>query len=545
MYKLTFGEPEKLVPSRFCDNFRFMPSSEPMSYPAEMIEVSDTARGYTLYLPCDEGEDFYGLGLQLKGWRLNGHELTMSVNADPREFTGDSHAPVPFFVSSKGYGIWFDTFRYAEFRFGGIRNGKKCISVTIPGTHGVDTYIFEADNITGVCAEYNMLSGGGAKVADWGLGTLYRCYSKYNSDEVCEIGRYFIDKKLPVSMIGLEPGWQSRSYSCSYVWNKENYPDPEGTIASLREMGYHVNLWEHAFTHPDSPIYQKIKPYSGDFSVWGGVVPDFADKNAVDIFAGYHSEKLVSLGIDGFKLDECDSSDYTGHWSFPHCSVFPSGFDGEQYHSAFGTLYCKAISKAFGDNETFSQVRSMGSLAASYPYALYSDLYDYKEFRRGVCSAGFSGLLWAPEVRHASSSDEFLKRLATAVLSPFCLINAWYCEEVPWKAFDCEAEVRSLLELRQELKPVLKTAYEEYVKKGISPCRALVSDYTSDIETRAIDDEFLIGDKLLAAPLAPGENTREVYLPTQDRWEDYFTGKPVPSGRFVYNGNGIPLYVKI
>lgn len=150
------------------------------------------------------------------------------------------------------------------------------------------------------------------------------------------------DEGIPLSIIGLEPGWHTHAYSCTYKWS-DKYPDPQKFVDEIRKRGLHLNLWEHAFTHPDADFHDEIAPYSGDYLVWGGVVPDFATNEARKIFADYHREKLVNLGIDGFKLDECDSSDNTGSWSFPLPTEFPSGLDGEQYHSLFGTLYAKTI----------------------------------------------------------------------------------------------------------------------------------------------------------------------------------------------------------
>ena len=75
--------------------------------------------------------------------------------------------------------------------------------------------------------------------------------------------------------------------------------------------------------------------------------------------------------------------------------------DGEQYHCLMGTLYMQTMMQALDGKQTYSEVRNAGSLNASYPFVLYSDLYDHREFVRGMCTAGFSGLLWTPEVRHA------------------------------------------------------------------------------------------------------------------------------------------------
>jgi alpha-D-xyloside xylohydrolase len=63
-------------------------------------------------------------------------------------------------------------------------------------------------------------------------------------------------------------------------------------------------------------------------------------------------------------------------------------------------------------------------LAAPYPYVLYSDLYDHREFIRGIVSAGFSGLLWTPELRDAQNTEHLIRRLQSAVLSPMGLIDA-------------------------------------------------------------------------------------------------------------------------
>ena len=311
----------------------------------------------------------------------------------------------------------------------------------------------------------------------------------------------------------------------------------------MREKGIHVNLWEHAFTHPTAPIHDAIAPYSGDTLVWGGLVPDFTLPEARKIFAD-HQKTLIAAGVDGFKLDECDSSDYTGSWSFPLSAQFPSGMDGEQYHSLFGLLYTQVMMEALGDTPTLSEVRNMGALAASYPFVLYSDLYEHQDFIRGVATAPFSGLLWSPELRDAASREELLRRLQVVVFSVQCLINAWYCPDLPWREFGCEDEVRELLKLRVRLMPRLQEAFHIYKATGKPPIRALVMDYTDDKEVANIDNEYLFCEDLLVAPIAAGQgNTRDVYLP-QGEWEDFFTGESVQPGWHTVTTEGIPVYRK-
>ena len=315
-------------------------------------------------------------------------------------------------------------------------------------------------------------------------------------------------------------------------------------MAEMKRMGYHVNLWEHAFVHPTCPIYRDLLPYSGDYRVWNGLVPDFSLPETRRIFADFQRENLVSLGIDGFKADECDGSDNTGGWSFPNHSAFPSGLDGEQYHHLFGTLYAKTMWQALDFCPTLSESRSMGALAAPYPFVLYSDLYDLKDFVRGVVNSGFSGLLWSPEFRRDNSKKEVLRRLQVVTFSAQCLINAWSYPGIPWVEFDCVDEVREILETRHKLLPRLKAAFEKYQATGVPPTRALVMEYTDDPETYKIDDEYLFCDDLLVAPITDFENdTREVYLP-EGEWVDFYTGEPAASGKFTVTTEKIPAFVR-
>ena len=565
MKKFTFGNPEKLVPSKYCDGFNYIETD--VKYPETNFKFKKTKSGCVLEFPIEDDCRVFGFGLQLKRFEHKYQKLKLAVNADPVMPIGESHAPVPFFVTNKGYGMFFDTARYAEFYCGKMKNNginkesksgggtstdelyakreesDVIMTVSIPVAEGIDVYVIEGETITDIVSQYNMLSGGGCDVPEWGLGVMYRCFTGWGEDGIKKTADYFRENNIPCDIIGLEPGWQTASYSCSYVWDKERYPNYEEVIKCLRGNNFHINLWEHAFVNATSPIYKDMHDYSGDYEVWQGLIPDFATEQAQEIFAKYHKEYLVDKGIDGFKLDECDNSDFVHDWSFPNCVEFPSGMDGEQYHQMFGTLYMQTILKALGDTPTLSEVRNAGALAASYPFVLYSDLYDHQDFIRGVVNSGFSGILWTPELRDASTKKELLRRLQTTVFSVQCLINAWYCPEVPWKEFDCEKEVIDLLNERHRLIPMLKRAFKEYKETGKPPVRALVADYTDDKETYSIDDEYIFCDNLIVAPLTSKSDERKVYLP-QGNWVDYWTREKVESGWFSVTTDNIPVFEK-
>jgi alpha-D-xyloside xylohydrolase len=590
IWRLSLGAPEKLTPISIRDS---KPSEQGLSALPHVascpVDISDvrsraTRRGYVVSLPLAAGELVYGLGLQLLSFIQRGTKKTLRVNADPRLDSGDSHAPVPLYVTTRGYGVLIDTARYAAFYCGNkveksahgperqvtpeqnatiaerglppayFRSGYGLAArmiVNIPSAQGVDVYVFGGPDMLNAVQRYNLFSGGGCLPARWGLGFWYRCWGGSDQNRVMHFADELRSDRIPCDVLGLEPGWQSHSYSCSFTWS-DKFPNPAAMISELDRNAFRVNLWEHAFTHPTSPIYNDLVPRSGDYQVWGGVVPDFLDPAARRIFAAFHEKEHVALGVSGYKLDECDNSDYTGGWSFPEFSSFPSGPDGEQMHSFFGIKYQETIQSVFDRRRmrTFGLVRSSHALAAAKPYVLYSDLYDHKQFIRGVVNCGFSGLLWCPEVRDAASGEDLIRRLQTVVLSPLAMINAWNIEQQPWKLIrDAEGLVeacRSIIELRMRLVPYLYTAFFRYREEGVPPFRALVMDYASDVRTWQIDDQWLIGDRLLAAPVVAGVRRRDIYLPAGE-WVDFWTGERHAGGRVISYDVPLrvaPLFVK-
>ena len=598
VWRFRFGEPEQVTPVSVRQSgirreaMLALPAVAEMPLNAERIRFRTAARGCVVELPLERNEGLYGLGLQLKSYLQTGKKKMLRVNSDPVADTGDSHAPVPFYVSTGGYGVLVDTCRYASFYCGThaapgqmeararekqdqaiaestaelykVRAAGDRVVVDIPVAQGVDVYVFGGPALAQAVQRYNLFSGGGCLPPLWGLGGWYRCHGNSTATEVVALVDRLQQDQLPFDVIGLEPGWQTKTYPSTFVWSPERFPDPDALIATVKGKGCRLNLWEHAFVHPESPIMKEIRPHCGDALAFDGLVPDFLTADAQRVFGDHHERTLVARGVSGFKLDECDHSDFISYaWSFPEWARFPSGVDGEQMHSLFGVRYQEVMDRIFRrrDQRHYSQVRSSHALAAPLPYVLYSDLYDFRDFLRGLVNGGFSGLLWCPEVRHASSVDDLVRRMQAVALSPQALVNAWYIRNPPWQQVDTglnnkgvtmaestEATelVRQALHLRMRLLPYLYAAFARYRQEGLPPFRALVMDDPEDRAGWGIDDQFLIGDALLAAPVAPGQKERAIYLP-RGGWYDFHTGQRHEGGKsvtFPAPLAWIPLFVR-
>lgn len=603
IWRLRAGEPEAITPVSARgmaideEGLLRLGEGEP-PWLGKQITHRVSERSCTVFLPHSPEEGIFGFGLQLKSHLQSGKKRQLRVNADPVLDQGDSHAPVPFYLSTQGYGVLVDTARYAAFYVGThapvsaveerVRQkgsdlkfsvdelyrsaafGDRVV-VDVPAAKGVDVYVFAGPTPLEALQRYVLFSGGGCLPPVWALGNWFRAYAEHSETEVLALARKFREEGFPFDVMGLEPGWHTHFYPNSFVWS-DRFPDPAGFAAELGREGFRLNLWENAFVHPEAPFAGAIRPHCGDELSTDGLAPDFLDPEAVRIFAEHHERELVAKGAAGFKLDECDNGDFLPFaWSFPEYTAFPSGADGEQMHSLYGVLYQRALGGIFTkrNQRHFDLVRSSGALASSLPYVLYSDLYDHTDFLRGVVNSGTSGLLWCPEVRHADSCEDLVRRVQSVVFSALSMINAWYIPSPPWEQIDQELNrrgvpmerqreitdlVRTALETRMRLIPYLYTAFARYAFDGIPPVRAMFLEAPEDLRSWGCDTQFLLGASLLVAPLVAGQTGRTVYLPPGG-WYDFETGvryegaamvelKDVPLSKipvFVREGSILPL----
>lgn len=596
--KISSGVADKFTPYGFCEELPAktalgeLPAGK-LPFNINDIKISINNRGVVVEIPLDNSEQLYGFGLQFGSFNQRGLKMRPIVNDNPLNDLGYTHGPATFYVSNKGYGILINTARYTTFYCGNTaklngqskttpathkdgnsvqelyQNDNKAsgnVTVDIPGAKGIEVFVFEGPDLKNVMQRYNLFAGGGALPAIWGFGIKYRVKADFNQQQVEKMAAYFRNDHIPCDVLGIEPKWQTAAYSCSYVWNKDYFPSPDAFIDSMKREGFHINLWEHAFVSPKSPLYEPLKNKAGNYLVWNGLVPDFADTAARKIFADYHEKTFVKEGVSGFKMDECDNSNIafgSNSWSFPELSQFPSGIDGEQMHQLFGLLYQKTIFNIYKKNNlrTYLDVRASNAFASSYPSALYSDTYNHDQYIRLIANSGFSGMNWSPEVRESNSIKDFMRRSQTAVLSAQTLYNSWYLQNPPWlqinikknnagelmdNARAVEAEIRKLLNFRMSLIPYLYNAFADYHFKGIPPFRALVTDYPDDKRTFNISDEYMIGNSILAAPLTEKEDQRVVYLP-EGTWYDYNTNQKYVGGKeytIKTNLTQLPIFIK-
>jgi alpha-D-xyloside xylohydrolase len=159
------------------------------------IKISVNTRGVVVEVPLDDTEQLYGFGLQIGSFNQRGLRKRPIVNDNDLNDLGYTHAPMPFYVSNKGYGILVNTSRYTTFYCGTTAknsgavnpvNGKTgssvdelyksdnqasgAVTVDVPGAQGIEVFVFEGPDLLTVMQRYNLFSGGGGFACYLGTG---------------------------------------------------------------------------------------------------------------------------------------------------------------------------------------------------------------------------------------------------------------------------------------------------------------------------------------------------------------------------------------
>jgi alpha-D-xyloside xylohydrolase len=539
----------------------------------------------SLRFPLEKEEQLYGFGLNFQTVHQRGKILELHVDHYGGKDNGRTHAPTPFYVSSKGYGVFINSARYMTVYAGtAVRKDSKnppvekdrntdkswnarpysdAVEILVPAA-GVEIYVFAGPTSMDAVRRFNLFNGGGVLPPRWGLGFTQRVKSLYTSDEVEQEAAAFEEKGFPLDYIGLEPGWQSKSYPGTFEWDKSRYPEPEKFVKAMLDKNIRLNLWINPYVSKDASFYNAIKPYTGSHTVWTGEVPDFRMPEARKVFFGQLQKNQVAIGVSGYKIDEVDGYDY---YLWPDVASFPSGTSAEQMRQTYGLLAQRYSTEMFHqkNQRTYGLVRASNAGGVSMPYVIYNDYYNHEDFITALINSGTAGVLWTPEVRASKTAEEWLRRFQTVIFSPMAMINAWASGTKPWSYPEVAPQIKELALLRMRMMPYWYSEFAKYHFEGIPPFRGMALEAGfkqepkkdaanvnleenpyAEATAKEIKDQYMAGEYLLVAPIFTGQTTRKVILP-KGKWFDFYTGEFVGDGEVITITPGldkIPVYVK-
>ena len=528
----------------------------------EAMSYDRAGKGKSVRFVRDAGggeEHFFGLGSSGEGnafntidWRNKTYELWLK--------DANVHAVTPLYYSTAGYGIYLHSAYHGQMSF-----EKDNYGIDIDGGE-LDYYFFCGASMKEMLGDFTELSGYMNMPPKYALGVTLRGQSNWTENMLIDKLQEFYNAGISIDVLGVEPGWHTSSYPCTYAWSGA-FPNPQQFVDRVHALGARVNLWEHPYVSPQSEIYDEMLPYSingselypradfGDGGMrygFGGLIPDFTQSAAKEIYWKIHNKNLASIGVDGFKIDETDS------WSGPNDAevVWPSGMTSNQYHNLLGTLTTNLIHEKYKDEyNRRTYVFSRGNYTGMQKYATtaYTDYYGFDQFLRAVLVQSFSGTYFTPELRSVSTSNsvDYQRRMQMMLLTPFSMFNEWADgNTVLGRAQPVIDNAVKYVGLHYALIPYMYSLFWEQHNTGVPVVRPMLMEFWSDESTIGIDDQFMLGSSLLVAPVSSTAfyATRSIYLPEGCRWMDYNNGYVYEGGQtiqYTSHCSVLPLFVRM
>ena len=519
-------------------------------------------------LELENDEVIWGLGERFDSVARNGRTVDFRNKDAVGTTSRRTYVNIPFFLSSKGYGLFLNSGAQTEWEIGTLDAGALQFSVWEPQ---MDYFVIGGKTPKEILKNYCFLTGFSKLPPLWSFG-LWMSRNSYTSWEVTdEIARQVRQHDIPCDVLHLDTAWFQEDWNCDLKFSEQRFPDPEKHLAAYKKDGFHVSLWQYNFIPPkeNNAHYreavekgylakdEKGNPYHLPETCKGSwvddVIVDFSNPEARKWY-GEKISALMKLGAGAIKTDFGEGIPEDAHYA---------RIKGKYFHNTYSLLYnatvfeaCKSVT---GENLVWARSGTAGSqryplhwggdsqctfdaLAATLRAALCIGVSGIPFFSHDI--GGFIGL----------PDDELYIRWAQLGLFSShsrCHGAGDTTHREPWYFSQEACDIfRFYDKLRYSLMPYIYEQAKECTETGLPMMRALVLEYPEDRNVWHLDDEYLFGSQLLIAPiLKPMKQckTRAIYLP-KGTWYDYFSkDKYVSQGQWIEKQvelKTMPMFVK-
>ncbi len=480
-----------------------------------------------------------------------------------------SYVAIPFAIFKSGerfLGLFFDNPGRAVMDAGKVQPGEFGYQSLGGNT---DVYAFAGPSLPEVTRRYAALTGRAPLPPLWALG-YHQCRWGYQYEaEFRELAARFAAADVPVSAL-----WYDIDYMDGYrlfTWDRVDFPDPAGLNRDLKAAGIRaVTIVDPGVKRePGYAVYESGREWKAFCQTAGGreyvgkvwpgdtVFPDFTLEVARDWWASWLAEFLREGAVDGAWLDMNDPA--TGYSRTEEMRFQHGAIPHDRYHNQYAHFMAMASRAACdrldSDGRPFLLTRSACAGTQRYSAVWTGDnASNWKHLRMALpCSLNLSlsGVAFnGPDVGGFmdDASAELLVRWHQACcLFPFFRNHSIRHSrpQEPWQFGPGPlAAMRGAIRVRYRLLPYLYQCFFTHWLDGDPVIRPLLYHHAGP-EYVDLDDQYLVGDTLLVAPILHGEGQgpelvrngvkhqeRSVALPP-GWWFDLNRGEWVQGGRVI------------
>lgn len=484
----------------------------------------------------------------------------------------NSQASVPFMVSSKGYGFFWNNPAIGTATFGTNKTEWH-----VNSTRKLDYFITAGDSPAEIEAQYSLATGRTPMMPEFGMG-YWQCKLRYrNQEELLAVAREHKKRGLPMDAIVIDFFHWTRQGD--FRFEPRDWPDPEAMVKELKELGIElvVSVWPTIDEQSSNYGVMAENGYlvnadrcNAIHMTWMGNTTfyDATNPKAQQFVWEQCKEHYYDYGIRCFWLDEAEPE--YGPYDFDNYRYFegPAVQCTNRYPVGYAKGFYDGLKKE-GETDIMSLVRCAWAGSQKYGVLTWSgDIYSsfraMREQLQAGLSMGMAGIPWWTSdiggFLGGNITDPHFKELLVRWFAwgAFCPVFRMHGERSPW--YEREQEfingVRQLtsgqdnevwsfgednyeilkkyLFIRERLRPYIRDCMKAASESGAPVMRPLFYDFPEDKDSWEIEDAYMFGPDLLVAPvMEEGVTERSVYLPKGAAWKDAYTKKTYEGGQRV------------
>lgn len=521
-------------------------------------------QGYQLATAMQPAERLVGFGDQNRQTLLlNGQRGSLWIRNQC------SYIPVPFLMSSAGWGILFNTTRRLFYDIAASDPGRCEFRVA---KDYLDVYLFTGDGFRQLLTGYLTLTGFPQLPPAATMGLWLIAQESIRAHELLQLAHHMREAAIPCDILALEPGWMEKTYdeTVDKAWNRERFPHfpwadkrPSTFIGDLKLMGYHFGLWmcsnyDHTWEEErriagrtievrnlDEPVINRADLELAEKDQHFGHQPMLMDRVTrpdQPFFA--HLRPFVDQGVDFFKQDG-----YAQINLHPD-RLYGNGLHDDEMHNLNPLIYTRQMIEGFESHagrRAFTLTVSGWTGYQRFPGVWTGDTGGGAQPLCGILQNAIVGQPFAT----CDMDVDCLQGIHMGFLLPWAQINSWDYYRYPvYKGAQLRRIITDYANLRMRLLPYLYALARAATVDGWPIARPMPFVHPDRDLAYGLTRQFMLGDALLVGVYSPS-----IVLPT-GRWYDLWSGRlaegawepvawEVPADRgghlFLREGSLLPL----
>ncbi|MGN0325849.1 MAG: TIM-barrel domain-containing protein [Lachnospiraceae bacterium] len=484
----------------------------------------------------------------------------------------NSQASVPFMVSNRGYGFFWNNPAIGTATFGTNKTEWHAVS-----TKKMDYFITAGDSPAEIEMQYSLATGRTPMMPEFGLG-YWQCKLRYRTqEELLSVAREHKRRGLPMDAIVVDFFHWTRQGD--FKFEPRDWPDPEGMVRELKELGIEtvVSVWptideqsENYHDMAENGYLVQADRANAIHMTWMGNTTfyDATHPGAQKFVWELCKKNYYDKGIRCFWLDEAEPE--YGPYDFDVYRYYegPALQCTNRYPVGYAKGFYDGL-KSVGETEILSLTRCAWAGSQKYGVLtwsgdIYSSFRSMREQLQAGLNMGMAGIPWWTSdiggFLGGDISDPHFKELLVRWFAwgAFCPVFRMHGERSPW--YEREQEyidgvrqltsgrdnevwsfgeeiyriLKNYLFIRENLRPYIRECMKKASEEGAPVMRPLFYDFYEDQNAWEIQDAYMFGPELLVAPvMEEGIVERAVYLPKGIKWTECYTGNVYDGGQVV------------